>query len=91
MDKKELEIIKDPRFAIMIKIAAEQGAKTALAKVGLQDEEAGKDIHDLRSLIDGYRTVKKTATKTITQALVIFILGLMSAGLYFKFWRQVCN
>ena len=38
MDKKELEIIKDPRFAVMIKIAAEQGAKTALAKVGLQDE-----------------------------------------------------
>lgn len=87
MDKKELEIYKDPKFMVMLRIASEEGAKKALQKVGLSDEEAGKDIHDLRSLIDGYRTVKKTATKTFIQALVIFILGLISMGTYMKYWR----
>lgn len=87
MDKKELEIYKDPKFMVMLRIASEEGAKKALQKVGLSDEEAGKDIHDLRSLIDGYRTVKKTATKTFVQALVIFILGLISMGTYMKYWR----
>lgn len=87
MDKKELEIYKDPKFMIMLRIASEEGAKSALRKVGLSDEEAGKDIHDLRSLIDGYRTVKKTATKTFVQALVIFLLGLLSMGAYMKYWR----
>lgn len=87
MDKKELEIIKDPKFLVMLRIASEEGAKKALQRVGLSDEEAGKDIHDLRSLIDGYRTVKKTATKTIVQALVIFVLGLLSMGAFMKYWR----
>ena len=72
---------------IMLRIASEEGAKSALRKVGLSDEEAGKDIHDLRSLIDGYRTVKKTAIKTFVQALVIFMLGLLSMGAYMKYWR----
>ncbi len=87
MEKKEIEIYKDPKFMIMLRIASEEGAKSALRKVGLSDEEAGKDIHDLRSLIDGYRTVKKTAIKTFVQALVIFMLGLLSMGAYMKYWR----
>jgi hypothetical protein len=87
MDKKELEIYKDPKFMIMLRIASEEGAKSALRRVGLSDEDAGKDIHDLRSLIDGYRTVKKTATKTFVQAVVIFLLGLLSMGAYMKYWR----
>lgn len=87
MEKKEIEIYKDPKFMIMLRIASEEGAKSALRKVGLSDEEAGKDIHDLRSLIDGYRTVKKTAIKTFVQAVVIFMLGLLSMGAYMKYWR----
>lgn len=87
MEKKELQIIHDPKFAIMLRIASEEGAKRALKEVGLQDADAGKDIHDLRTLIDGYRTVKKTAIRTIVQGLVIFMLGLLSMGAFMKYWR----
>ncbi len=87
MEKNDIEIYQDPKYIIMLRIASEERAKSALRKVGLSDEEAGKDIHDLRSLIDGYRTVKKTAIKTFVQALVIFMLGLLSMGAYMKYWR----
>ena len=89
MDKSKLEkfLTDDKKFLVLLTLASEQGAKKALQKIGLEDENAGKDIHDLRILIDGYRTVKKTATKTIVQVVVIFTLGLMSMGAYMKWWR----
>tara|TARA_R100001460_G_scaffold41877_1_gene77768 strand:- start:1686 stop:1955 length:270 start_codon:yes stop_codon:yes gene_type:complete len=89
MKKDELEIIvrEDPKLMIMLRVASEEGAKRALAKVGLEDVDAGKDIHDLRSLIESYRTAKRTATETIVKAFVVFTLGLISMGVYSKWWR----
>ena len=89
MKKDELEIVvrEDPKLMILLRVASEEGAKRALQKVGLEDADAGKDIHDLRTLIEGYRVVKKTATKTVVQAVVVFTLGLISMGAFMKFWR----
>ena len=89
MKKEELEIVvrEDPKLMIMLRVASEEGAKRALAKVGLEDEDAGKDIHDLRTLIESYRTAKRTATETIIKAFVVFTLGLISMGVYSKWWR----
>ncbi len=89
MKKEELEIIvrQDPKLMMMLRVASEEGAKRALAKVGLEDSSAGKDIHDLRSLIESYRTAKRTATETIIKAFVLFTLGIISAGIYSKWWR----
>tara|TARA_Y100000114_G_C11758894_1_gene328411 strand:- start:1600 stop:1869 length:270 start_codon:yes stop_codon:yes gene_type:complete len=89
MKKDDMEIIvrEDSKLMIMLRLASEEGAKRALQKVGLEDEDAGKDIHDLRTLIEGYRVVKKTATKTVVQSVVVFTLGLISMGAYMKFWR----
>jgi len=89
LKKDELEIIvrQDPKLMIMLRVASEEGAKRALAKVGLEDEDAGKDIHDLRTLIESYRSAKRTATETIIKALVVFTLGLISMGAYSKWWR----
>ena len=75
---------KNSKYEVVCK---EDGKLMAMLKVGLQDENAGKDIHDLRTLIDGYRTAKRTATKTIVQAFVVFILGLLSMSAFVKFWR----
>ena len=89
MKKDELEVIvrEDPKLMIMLRVASEEGAKTALAKVGFEDADAGKDIHDLLTLIESYRTAKRTATETIIKAFVVFTLGLISMGVYSKWWR----
>ena len=74
MDEQQLNLI--------IERAAERGARRALESVGLHDENAGKDIHDLRTLIDGWRQTRSTITKTITQWVTMGILGALALGAY---------
>jgi hypothetical protein len=64
--------------------AAEKGAKRALERIGLHDEDAGKDIYDLRNLIDGWRGAKKAVSSAFLQWLTIALLGLMTGVAYFK-------
>jgi hypothetical protein len=68
----------------MIERAAERGARRALESVGLHDEHAGRDIHDLRTLIDGWRTTKKTILEAVLRWLTIGVLGIASLGLWWK-------
>ncbi len=42
----------DAEFEAILTRAAEEGAKRALADVGLDGDEAALDIRDLRSLVD---------------------------------------
>ena len=64
--------------------AAERGARKALERLGLHDDNAGKDIQDLRTLIDSWRTAKKTALTTIVQWTTVGILGALVATIYWK-------
>ena len=79
LSKQELESL--------LATAVERGAKEALCKVGLHDEEAGNDIRDLRVLVDGWRGIKKTATRTFVQWLILFILGLIAMGTWQNFHK----
>lgn len=65
----------------------DQAARRALESVGLHDDTAGKDVRDLRSLIDGWRGVKKTAMRSVIQAATVALLGLLAVGASVKFWR----
>lgn len=69
-------------FAKLIDDAAERGAKRALESLGLHDEKAGADIRDLRTLIESYRDVKSTISKTVFQWVTYGILGLLALGAY---------
>lgn len=70
--------------------AACNGAKQALAEIGLSDADAGADIRDLRDWLRACRVVKsealKTAvsvvTKTAIMALVIGLAWLAGAKLH---------
>ena len=64
--------------------AAEKGARRALESVGLHDENAGRDIHDLRTLIDGWRTTKRTVLEAVLRWVTIGVLGFISIGLWWK-------
>ena len=64
----------------MIQRAAEAGAKKALRDVGLSDDDAVHDLREVRDLLDSWRSVKRTAGKTITQIVTTLILGAILAG-----------
>ena len=43
----------------LMKEAAREGARAALAEVGLHDETAPDDMRELRNLIDSWRSAKR--------------------------------
>ena len=63
----------------MLDRAAKRGAKEALNAMGLHDETAAKDIHDMRTLLDSWRETKRSiwiaAIRFGTIALLTFIAG----------------
>jgi 2-iminoacetate synthase ThiH len=66
----------------MLQQAAQQGAREALTRIGLSDDNAPHDVRELRQLIDGWRDIKSTALKTIVRWCILGILGILSVGAY---------
>ena len=63
----------------MLDRAARRGAKEALRSIGLLDDQAHKDITEMRSLIEAWRDTRKafwtTTIKVATVAVLTFIAG----------------
>ena len=63
----------------MLDRAARRGAKEALRSIGLLDDDAHRDINEMRSILEAWRdtskSVRVTATRVITTALLVFISG----------------
>lgn len=72
---------------ILVKEAAREGARQALAEVGLHDDTAPNDVRELRNLIDSWRSAKKTIGSTVlkmaTSAVLIFIMAAVAMKLGF--------
>jgi hypothetical protein len=72
----------------LIEDAAEAGARKALARVGLQDDDAIHDVRELRNLLDSWRQTKSTIGQTITRVTTMFLLGALAAGTTIKLWES---
>ena len=63
----------------MLDNAARRGAKEALRSIGLLDDDAQKDIIEMRSLLEAWRDTRKsfwsTIVKLTTVGLLTFIAG----------------
>ena len=63
----------------MLDRAARRGAKEALRSIGLLDDDAHKDITEMRSLLEAWRDTRRsvwaTITKLVTVAVLTFIAG----------------
>ena len=63
----------------MLDRAARRGAKEALRSIGLLDDDAQRDITEMRSLLEAWRDTRKsvwsTVTKLVTVAVLTFIAG----------------
>ena len=68
--------------------AGELGASRVLARLGLDDPQAAKDMGDLRELLGAWRDAKRSAVKAVAGWLVRMLLALVILGLAVKlgFW-----
>jgi len=71
-------------FEAMLARAAEQGARRALADVGLDGPEAAIDIHDLRTLLESLRMARRTVWQTVVRVLTTGLLLALIAGVAVK-------
>jgi hypothetical protein len=74
----------DAELEAMLDRAAKKGATEALHEIGLHDENAIHDIHELRGLLDSWRSTKRTVGSTITRFATMAILGALAASAWFK-------
>jgi len=78
--------LTDAQLRKMLAEAAEEGARAALRKVGLHDDDAAADVRELRSLLDAWREAKRTAWQSVIKATTTAALVVMAAGLA-VYWR----
>lgn len=79
--------VKSVNLAILHELiaeASEQGAARALARLGLSDEGASKDMAELRELLSAWRDAKRSARKAAIGWIVRAGLALVLIGLAVK-------
>jgi hypothetical protein len=74
----------DAEFEELLARAAKEGAKRALADVGLDGSEAALDIRDLRSLLASIRFVRRTAVQTTVHIITTGVILALLAGIAMK-------
>ena len=68
----------------LIEEASEVGAERALAALGLRDEQARRDMDELRELLRAWRDAKRSARNAVVSWAVRIGLALLVAGIAVK-------
>jgi hypothetical protein len=75
-----------------LKISAEEleamldrSAKRALESIGLTDENAAKDIQEMRSLLDAWRDTRKSIWNTTVRILTVATLTFIAGAVWMTF------
>ena len=71
----------------MLDRAARRGAKEALKSLGLQDDDAHKDLLEMRTLLEAYRDTKKSIWNTVVRISTVALLSFIAASV----WMQIGN
>ena len=71
----------------MLDRAARRGACEALKSMGLHDENAHKDIIEMRTLLEAYRDTKKSIWTTAVRITTVALLSFIAASV----WMQIGN
>ena len=69
----------------MLNRAAQRGATAALREVGLHDDDARKDIQEMRSLLEAWRDTRKGVWSTIVKMSTVAVITFIAASL----WMQI--
>ncbi|WEK44205.1 MAG: DUF6127 family protein [Candidatus Sphingomonas colombiensis] len=68
--------------------AGELGATRALTRLGLADDEATRDVAELRALLTAWRDAKSSAWKAFAGWLAALLLALLAVKLGFGQWMK---
>lgn len=68
----------------LVEEASEMGARRALARLGLADEDARKDMTELRELLKAWRDAKKSARNAVVGWVVRLCLAALLIALAVK-------
>jgi hypothetical protein len=66
----------------MLDRAARRGAKEALRSIGLLDDDAHKDITEMRGLIEAWRDTRKSIWSTITRLVTVAVLTFIAGAVW---------
>ena len=66
----------------MLDRAARRGACEALKEVGLHDDDARKDIQEMRSLLEAWRDTRKSIWSTITKLVTVGVLTFIAGAVW---------
>ena len=85
IERRRMVTLSQEDFEAMLERAAERGAMNALHEVGLDGEDAARDIRALRNLLDAWRDARATAWRTVIKAVTTSLLVALAAGAAIKF------
>jgi hypothetical protein len=66
----------------MLDRAAKRGAKEALRSIGLLDDDAQRDITEMRSLLEAWRDTRKSIWSTIVKLSTVGILTFIAGAVW---------
>ena len=76
----ELKLTPDELEAML-----DRSAKRALDSIGLTDENAAKDIQEMRSLLDAWRDTRKSIWNTTVRIATVAFLTFIAGAVWMSF------
>ncbi len=70
-------LMRKEDFEDLLNGAAERGAERALARLGLENGHAARDIGELRELLEAWRDARRTAWRTTIKVVTTAILAML--------------
>ena len=77
-------LMRKEDFEELLNGAAERGAERALARLGLENGHAARDIGELRELLEAWRDARRTAWRTTIKVVTMAILAMLLVGAAIK-------
>lgn len=68
----------------MLDRAAKRGACEALKEVGLHDDNARKDIQEMRSLLEAWRDTRRSVWLTIIKMSTVAVITFIAASVWMQ-------
>ena len=66
----------------MLDNAARRGAKEALRSIGLLDDDAAKDIIEMRSLLEAWRDTRRSIWSTVVKLATVGVLTFIAGAVW---------
>jgi len=71
----------------MLDNAARRGAKEALRSIGLLDDDAQKDILEMRNLIEAWRDTRRSIWSTVVKLATVGTLTFIAGAVWMTFGK----